>query len=87
MAMQLAIAPSEHGHSAHPSPCAMPCVAREHMALCWTGNNAGLDKMVATLEPVKQKFPGLSYADLYTLAGVTAIEAAGGPKGGATQMA
>ena len=44
------------------------------------GGNAGLDKMVAKLEPIKQQFPDISYADLYTLAGVTAIEAAGGPK-------
>merc|ERR550514_2702024 len=46
------------------------------------GGNAGLDKMVAKLEPVKAAFPAVSYADLYTLAGVTAIEAAGGPKVG-----
>merc|ERR550514_750084 len=46
------------------------------------GGNAGLDKMVAKLEPVKDAFPAVSYADLYTLAGVTAIEAAGGPKVG-----
>ena len=41
------------------------------------GGNAGLDKMVARLEPVHNKFPDVSYADLYTLAGVTALEAAG----------
>ena len=41
------------------------------------GGNAGLDKMVAKLEPIKAAYPGVSYADLYTLAGVTAIEAAG----------
>jgi len=41
------------------------------------GGNAGLDKLVAKLEPVKSKFPSVSYADLYTLAGATAIEAAG----------
>lgn len=41
------------------------------------GGNAGLDKMVAKLEPVKSAYPGISYADLYTLAGVTALEAAG----------
>jgi cytochrome c peroxidase len=32
------------------------------------------------LEPVKAKFPDLSYADLYTYAGVVAVEEAGGPK-------
>lgn len=41
------------------------------------GGNAGLDKMVAKLEPIKSKFPDVSYADLYVLAGATAIEAAG----------
>ena len=39
--------------------------------------NAGLDKMVAKLEPIHAKFPDVSYADLYVLAGATAIEAAG----------
>ena len=41
------------------------------------GGNAGLDKMVAKLEPIKSSFPGISYADLYVLGGATAIEAAG----------
>ena len=43
------------------------------------GGNAALDKMVAKLEPIHAQFPGVSYADLYTLAGKVAIEAAGGP--------
>jgi hypothetical protein len=33
------------------------------------------------LEPIKAKFPWITYADLYTLAGVTAIEAMGGALG------
>ena len=41
------------------------------------GGNAGLDKMVAKLEPVKSAFPSISYADLYTLAGATALDVAG----------
>ena len=41
------------------------------------GGNAGLDKMVARLEPIKSSFPDISYADLYVLGGATAIEAAG----------
>merc|ERR1719506_3652201 len=41
------------------------------------GGNAGLDKMVAKLEPIRTSFPGISYADLYVLGGATAIEAAG----------
>lgn len=43
------------------------------------GGNAGLDKMVAKLEPIHAKFPGISYADLYTLAGATELETAGLP--------
>mmetsp|Transcript_11057 Transcript_11057/g.14564 ORF Transcript_11057/g.14564 Transcript_11057/m.14564 type:complete len:329 (-) Transcript_11057:178-1164(-) len=44
------------------------------------GNNAGLNVARDALEPVKAKFPELSYADLYTYAGVVAVEEAGGPK-------
>jgi catalase (peroxidase I) len=31
------------------------------------------------LEPIKKKHPWISYADLWTLGGVAAIEAMGGP--------
>lgn len=44
------------------------------------GANAGLNVAREKLEPVKAKFPDLSYADLYTFAGVVAVEEAGGPK-------
>lgn len=44
------------------------------------GANAGLHIARNVLEPVKAKHPGISYADLYTLAGVVAIEEMGGPK-------
>lgn len=44
------------------------------------GNNAGLHLARAALEPVKAKFPDLTYADLYTYSGVVAVEEAGGPK-------
>jgi cytochrome c peroxidase len=44
------------------------------------GANAGLKYARDALEAVKAKFPGLSYADLYTLAGAVAIEEMGGPK-------
>ncbi|GAX18607.1 cytochrome c peroxidase [Fistulifera solaris] len=45
------------------------------------GGNAGLkDTAVQWLEPIHAKYDGLiSYADLYTLAGVAAIHAMGGP--------
>lgn len=44
------------------------------------GANAGLAKARQVLEPIKQKYPGLSYADLWTLAGASVIEAMGGPQ-------
>lgn len=45
------------------------------------GANAGLNKATSWLEPIHAKYAsqGLSYADLYTLGGVVAIEALGGP--------
>ena len=46
------------------------------------GANAGLDKAVQKLEPIKAKHPDVSYADLYPLSGVVAIETLGGPKVG-----
>eukprot|EP01091_Cochliopodium_minus_P020585 TRINITY_DN9035_c0_g1_i1.p1 TRINITY_DN9035_c0_g1~~TRINITY_DN9035_c0_g1_i1.p1 ORF type:complete len:401 (-),score=135.48 TRINITY_DN9035_c0_g1_i1:72-1274(-) len=44
------------------------------------GANNGLEIARELLEPIKKKYPGISYADLYTFAGVVAIEATGGPK-------
>jgi len=47
------------------------------------GANAGLDIAVSWLEPIYKKYnknTALSCADLYTLAGVVAIEKLGGPK-------
>jgi len=43
------------------------------------GANAGLYLARALLEGVKQKHPWISYADLYTLAGVVAVKELGGP--------
>jgi cytochrome c peroxidase len=43
------------------------------------GANAGLAVARDLLEPIKKKFPAISYADLYTLAGAVAIEEMGGP--------
>ena len=42
------------------------------------GANAGLKVARDFLEPVKEKFPWISYSDLWTLAGATAIEELGG---------
>ena len=43
------------------------------------GANAGLHLARDSLEKVKTMFPGMSYADLYTFAGVVAISQMGGP--------
>ncbi|KAL7095756.1 hypothetical protein ACP275_10G043300 [Erythranthe tilingii] len=42
--------------------------------------NNGLDVAVRLLEPIKEQFPILSYADFYQLAGVVAVEVTGGPE-------
>ncbi|OWM68861.1 hypothetical protein CDL15_Pgr025048 [Punica granatum] len=49
------------------------------------GANNGLDIAVRLLEPIKQQFPIISYADFYqaifkSLAGVVAVEVTGGPE-------
>lgn len=41
------------------------------------GANAGLGVARQALEGIKEKYPEVSYADLYTLAGVVAVEEAG----------
>ncbi|WFD27455.1 cytochrome-c peroxidase [Malassezia nana] len=42
--------------------------------------NNGLQNARTFLEPIKRKHPWITYADLWTLAGVTAIKAMGGPE-------
>ena len=42
--------------------------------------NAGLQHARAFLEPLKRRFPWITYADLWTLAGAEAVEAMGGPR-------
>ncbi len=44
------------------------------------GANAGLNVAMEALEPIKALHPSLSYADLYTYAGVVSVEYAGGPQ-------
>lgn len=44
------------------------------------GANAGLAGAVKLLEPVKEAYPGVSYADIFQMASATSIEMAGGPK-------
>jgi len=46
------------------------------------GGNAGLGIARKLLEPIKEKHPEVSYADLYILAGIVAIEEMGGPSVG-----
>jgi cytochrome c peroxidase len=43
------------------------------------GANAGLKVARDLLEPIKAKYPSLSYGDLWTLAGVVAVQEMGGP--------
>ncbi|KAF0924447.1 hypothetical protein E2562_010108 [Oryza meyeriana var. granulata] len=43
------------------------------------GSNAGLKIAIDLLEPIKGKHPKITYADLYELAGVVAVEVTGGP--------
>lgn len=45
---------------------------------CAHAANAGLAKAREVLEPIKQRFPWISYADLWTLGGVVAVESMGG---------
>ncbi len=44
------------------------------------GANAGLGLARADMDKIKAKFPWISHADLWTLAGSVAIEHMGGPK-------
>merc|ERR1719223_2524583 len=44
------------------------------------GANAGLAGAVKLLEPVKEAFPDVSYADIFQMASARSIEMAGGPK-------
>lgn len=44
------------------------------------GANNGLDIAIRLLEPLKEQFPEISFADFYQLAGVVAVEVTGGPE-------
>eukprot|EP00270_Netrium_digitus_P020947 TRINITY_DN877_c0_g1_i1.p1 TRINITY_DN877_c0_g1~~TRINITY_DN877_c0_g1_i1.p1 ORF type:complete len:299 (+),score=54.16 TRINITY_DN877_c0_g1_i1:72-968(+) len=43
------------------------------------GANAGMKIAIDVCEPVKARYPRITYADLYQLAGVVAVEVTGGP--------
>ena len=49
-----------------------------NVCVCFSAN-AGLHIIHDLLLPVKQKYPGVSYGDLWALAGAAAVEFAGGP--------
>ncbi|RWR81770.1 L-ascorbate peroxidase, cytosolic isoform X1 [Cinnamomum micranthum f. kanehirae] len=57
-----------------------PFGTMKHAAELAHNANNGLDIAVRLLEPIKEKFPILSYADFYQLAGVVAVEVTGGPE-------
>ncbi|MCO5563475.1 hypothetical protein L7F22_017117 [Adiantum nelumboides] len=42
--------------------------------------NAGLDKALSLVTPIKDKYPDVTWADFFQLVSATAIEEAGGPK-------
>ncbi|GIL58275.1 hypothetical protein Vafri_13357 [Volvox africanus] len=44
------------------------------------GANKGLSIALGILNPIKSKYPDVSYADLFQMASAVAVEAAGGPK-------
>lgn len=54
------------------------CVAARFEPESKIGANAGLEVARDLLEPIKKQFPWISYSDLWTLAGATAIEEMGG---------
>jgi len=47
---------------------------------CSDDANAGLEKAMAFLEPIKQQFPDVSYSDLWVFSGLVALEEMGGPQ-------
>ncbi|KAJ6803611.1 L-ascorbate peroxidase 2, cytosolic [Iris pallida] len=57
-----------------------PFGTMRHKAELSHGANNGLDIAVKLLEPIKEQFPIISYADFYQLAGVVAVEVTGGPE-------
>ncbi len=56
-----------------------PFGTMKHPAELAHAANNGLEIAVRLLEPIKEQFPILSYADFYQLAGVVAVEVTGGP--------
>ncbi|KAK3408809.1 hypothetical protein EUGRSUZ_J00965 [Eucalyptus grandis] len=57
-----------------------PFGTMKHAAELSHGANSGLDVAVRLLQPIKDQFPVITYADFYQLAGVVAVEVTGGPE-------
>ncbi|KAL2938203.1 L-ascorbate peroxidase cytosolic [Bienertia sinuspersici] len=57
-----------------------PFGTMRHQAELAHGANNGLDIACRLLEPIKEQFPEISFADFYQLAGVVAVEVTGGPE-------
>ncbi|KAL3718848.1 hypothetical protein ACJRO7_003887 [Eucalyptus globulus] len=57
-----------------------PFGTMKHAAELSHGANSGLDVAVRLLQPIKDQFPIITYADFYQLAGVVAVEVTGGPE-------
>ncbi|KAM7280773.1 hypothetical protein ACFE04_007907 [Oxalis oulophora] len=57
-----------------------PFGTMRHSAELAHGANNGLDIALRLLEPIKEQFPEISYADFHQLAGVVAVEVTGGPE-------
>ncbi|KDP44134.1 hypothetical protein JCGZ_05601 [Jatropha curcas] len=57
-----------------------PFGTMRHSAELAHAANTGLDIALRIIDPIKEQFPILSYADFYQLAGVVAVEVTGGPE-------
>ncbi|XVF52734.1 hypothetical protein PTKIN_Ptkin05aG0042400 [Pterospermum kingtungense] len=55
-------------------------IARDVGVQVETSDDEGMKNASSVLEQIKKQFPRISYADLHQLAGVVAIEVAGGPE-------
>ena len=75
------VAKQSSSASTHQSPIThqQSIINHQPSTITITHHPSPITQMVAKLEPVKSQYPGISYADLYTLAGATAIGVAGVP--------
>jgi L-ascorbate peroxidase len=57
-----------------------PFGTMRHSAELAHGANSGLDIAIRLIEPIKEQFPTISYADFHQLVAVVAVEVTGGPE-------